>query len=1192
MTFWRLVTRSLTHHWRMNTAVALGVMAATAVLTGALLVGDSIRGSLHDLAVDRLGRIDSVLLVDRFFDAGLAENLEQAEGFSKHYAGAQPGILLQGSIETYEEGQISPDARSSGITIVGTEDSFWELAERDGQVTRPETLPGEDEVVLNQPLATELGVKVGDRVTLRFNRLSQVSGDNPFGDRSTAERLSRLVGMKVVDIVPAKGLGRFGLNPSQQLPKNAYVPLATLQDALDKPGRVNALLVAGQDADTAPSEAVHRQLPRMLRPSLDDLGLSVEHVKQTYTPEAAAEEKTAFEYFSVTTDRLILSDATVQLLQQAFGKTGGQPVFTYLANDISHPGEQGIPYSTVTAFDWSEATGRLVDLDGNPIQATDKGEIVLSRWAAEDLGVKVGDRIELTFFEPESTHGETRERTEAFALAAIADLVEPAEPFKVLKSRLRRVKGERRRVVVDLREAIYRRQPTLANDTSLTPNVPGVFDAASMNDWDAPFNYDRTRIRSQDNTYWDNYRLTPKAFLSLEQGRKLWSSRFGSATSYRIPAAQGRTVQSVKEAIVKQFAQGEQTLGFDFLAVKRQALAASQGTTSFAGLFIGFSFFIIAAAVMLVALLFRLGIEQRTSEVGLLLAVGLQRRRTAWLLLAEGLLVAALGGVLGAALGVGYAWAMLVGLQTLWVEAVVTPFMTLHVTWLSLILGYVIGVAVSAAAIIWTLRRMRGVSIRGLMAGKSEEGTHLARHGGVPKKLIAAGVLAVIAAILAVVATRLGGEAQAGAFFGAGAAVLVACLLAFSHILRGDAASLRSGGLGRLAARNAGRNPGRSTLTVGLVAAASFLIVAIGAFRLDPSAMGAGGFDLFAESAQPVYVNLNSEKGRRTHGFVGEEAELLEQSTILSLRLKPGDDASCLNVYQPQRPRILGATPQFVQHFSKPEVTGFSWAGTAAETEEEQENPWLLLDEPADDDAIPVVLDKNTAMYSLHLFVVEGIGTTFAIEMEDGRTLKFRIVGLLSNSLLQGSLVISEEHFERLFPRISGYRFFFIAPPEGKRDEVSSALESRLGDQGFDVADSRKRLESLLAVQNTYLSTFQSLGALGLLLGTFGLATVQTRNVFERRGELALLRATGFRRRRLGELVMLENALLLLAGLAVGVIAALVAVLPHMFSGGAAVPLETLSIMLGVVAVVGLLSGFFAVGATLRAPLISALRGD
>jgi ABC-type antimicrobial peptide transport system permease subunit len=113
-----------------------------------------------------------------------------------------------------------------------------------------------------------------------------------------------------------------------------------------------------------------------------------------------------------------------------------------------------------------------------------------------------------------------------------------------------------------------------------------------------------------------------------------------------------------------------------------------------------------------------------------------------------------------------------------------------------------------------------------------------------------------------------------------------------------------------------------------------------------------------------------------------------------------------------------------------------------------------------------------------------------------------------------------------------------------------------------------------------------------LVLGTFGLAAVQLRNVFERRKELALLRAVGFRGIRLGEMVLLENLFLLVTGLACGALAAPFSAVPHMLLGGARVPLVDLAIMLGIVLVVGIVTGVLAVRATLRAPILLALRGN
>jgi ABC-type antimicrobial peptide transport system permease subunit len=310
------------------------------------------------------------------------------------------------------------------------------------------------------------------------------------------------------------------------------------------------------------------------------------------------------------------------------------------------------------------------------------------------------------------------------------------------------------------------------------------------------------------------------------------------------------------------------------------------------------------------------------------------------------------------------------------------------------------------------------------------------------------------------------------------------------------------------------------------------------------------------------------------------------------MRLKEGDDASCRNLYQPTQPQILGVTLEMIDYFDQRKLPAqFTWSASAAKTAEEKANPWRLLNAAGPHgESVPVVLDQNTAMYSLRLY--GGVGQTFDVAYDDGAKVTFRVAGLLSNSVLQGSLLIGEADFKRLFPQISGYRFFLIQSPRVKSDEIAATLEDKLSDEGFDAVDARARLADLLLVQNTYISTFQSLGALGLLLGTFGLAAVQLRSVFERRKELALMRAAGFTRLRLAQMVLLENLVLLVGGLALGTIAALVAVLPQMLLGAAHMPLGDLAGMLGIVLLAGVATGFIAVRATLRAPVVAALRGE
>src|SRR5262249_16616553 len=169
---------------------------------------------------------------------------------------------------------------------------------------------------------------------------------------------------------------------------------------------------------------------------------------------------------------------------------------------------------------------------------------------------------------------------------------------------------------------------------------------------------------------------------------------------------------------------------------------------------------------------------------------------------------------------------------------------------------------------------------------------------------------------------------------------------------------------------------------------------------------------------------------------------------------------------------------------------------------------------------------------------------------------------------------------------------FLVRTPAEKEGEVKRLLERGLLVQGFEVTPVARRLESYLAVENTYLSTFQALGGLGLILGSLGLAVVLLRGGWERRGEVALVRALGYRRRTLGWLVLAENGFLLVLGLAAGTVAALAAVAPHVVSGAGAVPWWHLLELLALVLVVGLAAGALAVATTLRAPLVPALRRE
>jgi ABC-type antimicrobial peptide transport system permease subunit len=226
--------------------------------------------------------------------------------------------------------------------------------------------------------------------------------------------------------------------------------------------------------------------------------------------------------------------------------------------------------------------------------------------------------------------------------------------------------------------------------------------------------------------------------------------------------------------------------------------------------------------------------------------------------------------------------------------------------------------------------------------------------------------------------------------------------------------------------------------------------------------------------------------------------------------------------------------------------------------------------------------------YVLHL----KLGDDFVLN-RDGGPVRLRLVGSLADSIFQSELVMAQKNFLRLFPEQEGYRFFLIDTP---RPELSTAiaavLEDRLADFGFDVVPTAERLANFHRVENTYLSTFQMLGGLGLLLGTLGMAAVLLRNVLERRRELALLRAVGYNSSHFTLMVVAENALLLFCGLVTGGVCALLAIAPVFLSRHAQLPGISLALLLLAVLISGLTASILATWAALRAPLMPALRAE
>jgi putative ABC transport system permease protein len=1176
MTFTRLLLRNLLFHGRSGVAVLLGVAVGCAVLTGALVVGDSLRGSLRAQALEQLDWVDQALVAGRFFREELANHLPATK--------VAPAIIVQGSAASTGPPQT--------VTVLAVDARFWP----DDQMPVDRLFwTGETAgVVLNRGLADRLGAKVGDRITLLLESADKVPRETLAGKRKNEDVLSRLI-VPVRAILPDRGLGRFTLRPGPEPPLNAFVPLKVLQERRDSSGkaplygRVNALLAAG--AQDSLSAALRQGL------TLDDWNLELstpeQRARELYQVLAAGEDRwpgrqgklrryrwqgripdalaaqadakgdlsvekivdfynRQHGYLNVTSSRLFIEPAIARSIEETAAGLHWRaaPTLAYMVDTIrADKGEMA--YAIVAALDLTLPPPLGPFGGGLP-----DGQILLATWKGCPVQPTPGQALTLVFDYPDSA-GLMQKRTMGLLCAGSMALVGPAD------------------------------------DADLTPRFEGITDKLSIRDWssDLPFDVDMKRLKQADNAFWDRYRATPKAYVTLKTGQVLWGSRFGDVTSIRLasttPAATSEAFARDAAALRRRVLDNLQpeTGGLVFQDVRRRAIAAGQGNSDFGGLFLGFSSFLIVAALLLVGLLFRLSLDQRAGEMGLLLAVGWRRRSVRALALAEGTILAAVGGLVGIAGAVLFADLVLRYLAVLWPGGLEPSLLQVHVSPLSCAIGYAASLLVSVLTIFLSTRMLQRLPPRALLAGQTVpvEPTGQPRRSTRAAGIAGGSVVGLLACLIAG-SLATDHEAEAMSFLGAGMLALTALLAALWWYMRrtGHAHSHTMPGIVRLGMRNATRHPVRSVLTVGLLAAAVFLIVAVQAFHRDPgrdfleSTGGSGGYAWVGQSAVPIFQDLNKPAGRADLRLTGDA---LRDVPLVPFRLRPGDDASCLNLYQPLQPRILGVPASFIER------GGFQFAareGNAA-------NPWQLLKEPRGDGAIPAIGEANTVKYILN----SGLGQEITVQDGRGQPVRLHIVALLQDSVFQSELLIADDAFLRLFPQQEGFQFFLIqAPPLPEGERVARALQTALADYGFSMTPSTQRLQSYLDVENTYLATFQSLGGLGLLLGTLGLAVVLVRSVWERRGELALLRALGFRRAALGWLVLAENAWLLTLGLAFGCTAAVVAIAPFVGGQGGEVFQPQLLVLLGAVVIVGLACGAVAVWATVRVPLLPALRRE
>jgi ABC-type lipoprotein release transport system permease subunit len=963
--------------------------------------------------------------------------------------------------------------RISRLQVNGVDGRFDRAA---GTQSVYETLAG-NEVIISENLAARLELKEGDFFVLRVQKASVFPMNTPFvSDENTTVSMR----VKVKSLAGASELGRFNIRISQTAPYNVFINLDQLNREMDLEGRANLVLVSGEDARGTDASATDIQREAMKQswiPEDASAGdILQDALKRSWAPEDAGlriDRLQGTDMIELSTERVFIEPVIAGLFKET--NLEKQYILTYFVNSIRH-GERETPYSFVSTLD-----------------GLDWGMIRINEWLAADLGIQAGDTVDMDYFIP----GPLR-RLEEHSVKMTVEGVLPME--------------------------------NRFTDENLVPDLPGLSDAGHCRDWEAGIPIDLEKIRDKDEDYWNRYRGTPKAFISLEEAEELWQNRFGDYTAIRF-SGELANEQKISEILRDNLDPAE--LGISAEWVRENGLEAAAGGVDFSQLFISLSFFVLVSALILTILLFRLNLHIRISQAGTLASMGYPEKLIGRIYLAEGALTALAGGIPGIFLAILLTRGVFQMLDTLWYDIVRTSVLQISIKPLTLATGYFISVLVSWLGIyILLVRRLR----RSPVQVQKSPWKSAPLRAPVLSRITAPAILSTGLVLLGLHIPELD-PSQTMPFLVAGGLILI------SLILYQDLFFIRLAGTDRqdisfrgMVLKNAGMARQRRFAIIVLFALGTYSVVLTGANRRDSmtdynqKSSGTGGFDYYAESTVPILYDLNNQEASREAGIEGDYL-------FVQFRKSDGDDASCLNLNRILSPVLLGVEPSdLAERFRF--VTGTN--------DLDAERPWSSLESTLPGGVVPAIADQTVIQWGLG----KKMGDTLFYRNERGDSLKIKLIGGIAPSVLQGNLLISDSNFLLHYPSVSGASVYLVESATGGETDPEIDLNRALRDNGWYMKRAPERLAEFDSVQNTYLSIFSLLGVLALLLGTVGLGIVLVRNIMERRKEIALMQSMGYSRKLVFSVLSIEYFLLISIGILCGFFTGMISTLPQLVSVG------------------------------------------
>ena len=977
-----LQSQSRKHYRRFYRLVTFAVILMTAVLTGSLLLGDSVRGTLVQRVSERLGNTETIIT--------------SGTGFMNE-------TLIQHPLMNHAQGYLLMDGFVSvGNTLLPV--YVWG--------TNAEGLTA-GEVMVNEPLRQKLGNQ--EDMVLHLPAHNLVPSGSLFVTKSYATQMR----VHVVGIKTMEDGGNLLLKNEQTLPLNVFIDHRQLAEKMELEGKINLVL----------SEDI----------------IEEEQLTACWTPEHSGIH---------LTDSMLTYDG-VFIPHSIVNKLAPRPsslstiYLSYFVNDLISKTDT-IPYSFVTAINkW----------DGESLEGHD---MILSDYAAERLHIHEGDSIRMDYFITQQ----------------LKNLATKEQIFRVKR-------------IVPLSSFMH--------DSLLMTDFPGLTRVENCTDWDSDLPINMDRVQKEDEDFWHAYRQTPKAIVSYEAISPDWSNAFGCATALRFPSLATSTHQSISSQLVPSDADVR------VYHPRAQGLKGAMGSVDFASLFLSLGFFIILAAILLMKNPLLEMFTLRQGEIELYRQLGFKDKAIGKRLFMEAFNVILFASPWGVIAGLLYSSLTLWLLGNIWSGATHTEGFALHIQPLTLLIGWAIGLLMSAATlwlVLWTLFKSKKI--------------HPSFHTPLTSKLLPLTSKLFLLLTLVLIALNFIYFHNMVLFIVCGLLwILTGGLFLRLYIVRHQSKEMSRT---QMIWQSIHASLRQHLLAYWTLSLGVFTVFAVGLNRpnFSQAVQATGGYQFYVDSRVPIQYDLNNRVVRHKLSL----QSLPDSTYFLSFLRHTQDEASCLNLNQVSTPTVLGVD--------------------LADME-----PFGLLSRSLPLASCPsIYIDEEALLWSL----MKSVGDTLIYQNEQGEEVPVVIAGTYPTGIFHGNAIMSSEDFRCLWPKESGVEVLLMK--SSRPDEAAEILAMAMSEYGLNIQTVEERIKMFFEVTETYLIIFLTLGGLGLLLGVFSLMIIVRKNLTAQTATIQQYRAMGFDAPIIQDILLRENLLVPLYAVLVGATGSVISISANVGGAG------------------------------------------